>query len=112
EDAEAAADARGDREGSDPLLTGDAAQSASLRVGGEDEVPAVAVLAELADEAVAHDQELGDGLRRRAGLADHVEEGATEVEAVEQGRDGGGVHVVQDVQAGEVVAPLVVQLVP
>jgi hypothetical protein len=110
---EPAAHAGGDGKGGDGLPRGDLPEHPLLRVGGEQEVAAVAIRIVVGPgQPLPDHQELGHGLRRRAGLADDVEQCAPHVDPVQEPGHRGWVHVVEYVQAGIMVARLGVPLVP
>ena len=96
EHREASAHAGRHHQIAEAFVVHDLAQRTGVGVGGDDDVLRVVDGAELAQQQIADDQELRHRLGRFAGLADHIERGASEVEAVEQLAEGPGVDVVGD----------------
>ena len=98
EHAEAAADAVRHDEGLVALGLDDRPQNALLGVGRHDDVPAVPLLPERVDEALAQDEELAHRLGGRTRLGDDVEEALRHVEGVEELADEVGIDVIEHEQ--------------
>jgi hypothetical protein len=96
QDRETAADRGRIVDGDQSLVVDDLPQGAARDVGGDQQVARVLAGAELAQQALAHDEELGQRLGGLARLGDHVEDGSPEVDAIEQRGERPRVDVVGD----------------
>jgi len=110
--AEPPADVRGNIERGNSLAAGDRPQRALLRVGDEDQAMPRALAAERGIQPAAHDEILRHRLCRPAGLGDHDEQRAMQIQSVQQRRDIRRVDVVEHVQARFPSTRLIAEEVP
>jgi len=96
----------------DPFLLSDSAQVTGSGVRCHQEVARNPLAAQEPTHSLGHDQVLGHRFGSRPGLAHHVEQGAGEVQPLEEWSDRGRIDVLQHVQARIVISPLVRELVP